>query len=217
MPPDFDSKFKNVHWIWQHAYQRFQCAKLASDTIEQKDLPKAWELFYTLGAVPHNELEDELFFPYVQTLDGGAHAVEQLRKEHEELDAKALDIEEAFFSGTGSGARALVREWAKLYVEHIDHEEELLVPIMISGMREDLWKEVAPKIKAKSSEAPGSKMALSLFQELSQHPIIGRQYGNNFPAFLRYGLIPIFSKVDSDYADHRRIFGPIPSRSLALL
>jgi len=213
MPDDFADKFKNVHWIWQHAYQRFQCWKLAlpdqAGAISDADLPRAWELFYDLGAAHHAEVEDELFLPFVRQLDGGDVAVQQLLRGHEELNAKALQVQEALKDG-GAAVRAVIAEYAEMYVEHINLEEDLLVPIVLAGMREDLWKDVAPLIKAKSSASPGGKMALCLFRELSTQEVIAPQYRAKLPGIMRRVLIPVFSMIDSQYSAHRRIFGAIP-------
>lgn len=208
MDSDFTSSFPYVHWLWQHIISRFEAGKLASGKLEGEDLVEAWNLHYHYGVVHHTKLEDEVMWPAISKLQGGKEVIAQLEGEHHSLSEKAEQIDNALANGD-AGVDDLMREWADMYVAHIDLEEDLIIPLVRSKMPVPARERLSQNLRKASKSAPGGKMVLAIFQELSSHPVLGKQYTNSFPTFLRWAIIPVFARTDKLYAQHLRIFGSL--------
>lgn len=204
----FAADFAFPHWLWQHSIARFEAARLASGAVS--DLAAAWDLHHTYGYIAHAEVEDMHMFPALRKLTGGEAVVASLNSTHLELDAKANEIAEALrTSQPREHALGLLGEWQSLLQTHMDEEEQHLTPL-ISSMPKAELSALSDVLKTTGEDAPGAKMILCLFRDLAASGgVVQSVYDNSFPMILRYGVIPMLSNIDTQYAEHRRIFGDL--------
>jgi hypothetical protein len=112
--------------------------------VDTATVVKLWE-FYARGLRHHHEGEDEVIFPLTASRQPDFHDLEtDMRREHDEIDARLADADAAFATLKASGsavdaARAGEAMGAlnETLTAHLAHEEADAIPVVIGVIGDD--------------------------------------------------------------------------------
>ncbi|ELR13324.1 hemerythrin hhe cation binding subfamily protein [Acanthamoeba castellanii str. Neff] len=224
-------------WQWSHHWQRRErrlflelCAR-ALDRCEDTDgtlrprvgdvkrLERGWR-FIVENLDQHAEVEEELFFPALKKViqdDEGQAIIDHLLSDHKDLEAKLHSIKKEKLEPlegderTKEGLQAFtdaVAELLEAYGEHINEEEEKVVPFVQRFMSEKAQKEVGQAIKSHHQKLPSGKYGLLMFRDVTAEiPEELALFNATFPWILRkVVIIPVMAATDGLYKEYKTIF-----------
>ncbi len=117
-----------------------QFRKASAYLVEQRELHAIAHVFLPLARTlhHHHHAEEAMLFPLVEKRTGVAP--ERLQSDHEELTDAIDAVEAGVMARLGTEAIVpLIQRFHTVLVEHLDREEDLVVPVLLELTPQQAW------------------------------------------------------------------------------